>query len=269
MNAHLHNFLFDPIVVAQWILAFPFLLGIFVYALAVLFSNRKYRRWPLLRTFFWLLGSVCSLVAVIGPLASKAYVDFFAHMIGHLLLGMLGPLLMALGAPLTLILRTLPIHLARRLTALLRKKLLRMISDPVVAALLNIGGLWILYMTNLYAMMHEYTILHVLIHLHVFLAGYVFTTAMIEIDPNPHRASYTYRMTVLVSALAAHCILSKYIYADPPQGVLRSEAERGGMLMFYGGDVVDALIILILCLQWYRASRPIKVVTASKSSNEM
>jgi putative membrane protein len=98
--------------------------------------------------------------------------------------------------------------------------------------------------------------LHMLIHIHVFFAGYLFTVSMIYIDPIPHRTSYVYRAIVMVIALAAHGILSKYIYAQPPYGVPAAQAETGGMLMYYGGDAIDLVLICVFCFQWFRATRP-------------
>lgn len=259
-----HNTYIDDVlwIVPQIILVLPFLIGLIVYILAVFLSNRKYREWPVYRTVFWVLGIAFATITVAGPLAERAHVDFTVHMLGHLFLGMLSPLLMVLAAPMTLIMRFLNIALARRLSRLLKTVPFRIISDPILASLLNIGGLWILYTTDLYTAMHESIILHVLIHVHIFLAGYLFTVSMIYIDPTPHRTSYVYRSIVLVLALAAHGILSKYIYANPPIGVSPTQAQMGGMLMYYGGDAIDIIIIFILCLQWYKASRPrISLVT--------
>ena len=79
---------------------------------------------------------------------------------------------------------------------------------------------------------------------------------MIYIDPISYRVSFLYRSIVLVMALAGHGILSKYIYAYPPAGVSAKQGELGGMIMYYGGDVIDMVIIYFLCLQWYRTARP-------------
>ena len=169
---------------------------------------------------------------------------------------MLAPLLMVLAAPMTLALRTLPVDAARGLSRVLKTRPIRTLSDPMVASLLNVGGLWILYTTDLFIAMQKTPFLHRLIHLHVFLAGYLFTASMIYIDPVPHRSSFLYRASVLLIALAAHGILAKYIYAHPPGGVLRSQAESGAMLMYYGGDAIDLILLFIFFLQWYKATRP-------------
>lgn len=105
-------------------------------------------------------------------------------------------------------------------------------------------------------MMQQNIFLHLIVHLHVFLAGYFFTLSMIYIDPAPHRVSFVIRAIVLIIVLAGHGILSKYIYAEPLPGVPATQAKIGSMIMFYGGDAIDVVLIYILCLHWYKATRP-------------
>lgn len=241
---------------AQLLLISPFILAFGLYIWAAFKSSRHYKPWPVYRTFLWTVGIFCIVISLIGPLAEQAHENFMVHMIGHLLLGMLAPLLLAMARPMTLLLRTLKVNQARRLSNFFKSWPVRFWSNPVIASLLNMGGLWVLYTTDLYMLMQENFLLHLFIHLHVFLAGYLFTISMIYFDPTPHRYSFLYRAIVLVFALAAHQILSKYIYAFPPSGVALREAQIGGMLMYYGGDAIDIVIIYILCFQWYRAARP-------------
>ncbi|MEC3885720.1 cytochrome c oxidase assembly protein [Halobacillus sp. HZG1] len=245
-------------------LAIPFLLIILLYIGAGFVSDRSphLQKWPYWRYVLWSIGVLCAGIAVIGPLADQARIDFRAHMVGHLLLGMLAPLLLVLAAPMTLLLRTLPVSAAKKMTLLLRSSYVRVISHPVTASILNIGGLWVLYTTDLYHMMHNSLGVHVLVHLHVFLAGYLFTMSMIYIDPVAHRYSYLCRSIVFIFALAAHGILSKYLYASPPEGVSVNQAETGSMIMYYGGDAIDAVLIFILCLQWYQSAQPNKRLAA-------
>lgn len=219
-------------------------------------SVTRGQRWPRYRTMLWVLGISVGAAAVTGPLAQAADRGFPAHMAAHLLLGMLAPLLLVLAAPVTLLLRALPVPAARAVSRVLRSMPLRVLIDPAVAALLNVGGLWILYTTSLYAMMHTNPAVGVLVHLHMFLAGYLFTVSIVDVDPMPHRRSYPYRAVVLVVALAAHGIVAKYLYAHPPAGVDTSAAEIGAMIMYYGGDAVDLALIVLLCSAWYRATRP-------------
>ncbi|WP_338012214.1 cytochrome c oxidase assembly protein [Paenibacillus beijingensis] len=240
----------------QLILSLPFVMVLIAYLVAVVTSNRRNKLCPMYRTAFWVTGVFCAVAAVAGPLADRARMDFTTHMLGHLFLGMAAPLLMVLAAPVTLILRSLNVSSARRFSLFLRSWPIRIISDPIVASTLNVGGLWVLYTTNLYTAMQQNMLLHMAVQIHVFFAGYLFTVSMISIDPTPHRTSFVYRAVVLVTALAGHGILSKTIYAKPPACVPAAEAETGGMLMYYGGDAIELLFIFILCLQWFIATRP-------------
>ncbi|MCT1578472.1 cytochrome c oxidase assembly protein [Oceanobacillus kimchii] len=242
----------------DWLIAVVVLILIITYIGAGLISNKKKHlgTWPFYRYILWLIGFLLVGVSLVGPIAELAHRHFTAHMLSHLLLGMLAPLLLALAAPTTLLLRMLPVQHARILSKLLKTPFFSLVRHPIIASVLNIGGLWVLYTTNLYMLMHENIFVHLIVHFHIFAAGYLFTISMIYIDPTPHRFSYLYRAVVFVFALAGHGILSKFIYANPPVGVPKEQAEAGGILMYYGGDAIDIVIIFILCLHWYRSTIP-------------
>ncbi|NGZ74428.1 cytochrome c oxidase assembly protein [Saccharibacillus sp. VR-M41] len=241
--------------IAEWtaplLLAVPLMAA---YLLAAALTGRRYRRWPPLRSSLWCMGVLLSSAAVLGPLAAAAHGSFTAHMLGHLLLGMLGPLLIVLSAPVTLLLRSLPRESARLLTGLLRSRLAAWLSHPVTAALLNVGGLWLLYATDLYAAMHHFAALNALVHVHVFAAGWLFTASVFPVDPAPHRTGMRFRAAVMIAAFAAHGILGKFLYANPPAGTLPEDARSGAQLMYYGGDAVDLLLIILFCRRWYRSA---------------
>lgn len=233
-------------------------MGSVIYIAAAIFTSRRsrLRNWPTSRYLFWIFGVLCSGTAIIAPMVMPMPMNFTTHMMGHLLLGMLGPLLIVLSAPVTLLLRTLNVRMARFCSRILKSRPVQWISHPVTASILDIGGLWVLYTTNLFSAMHENLLLHALIDFHVLFAGYLFSASMIYIDPAPHRKSFLYRAVVLVGALSGHTILSKYIYIHPPENVPVAEAEAGGMLMYYGGDFIDMILISVLCYQWYKNTRP-------------
>lgn len=235
--------------------------AIFFYLQAAVATNKKMKKWPLIRIVYWHLGILCIVVVFVGPIGDRAHTDFTVHMAGHLLLGMLAPLLIVLSAPMTLVLRTLSTVHARKVTRMLKSLPLRLLSHPLTAAVLNTGGLFVLYRTELYVWMHEYVLVSFLVHFHMFAAGYLFTASILYVDPTPHRFSFSYRSSVLIFALAGHAILSKMIYADPPETVADSEGKTAGMLMYYGGDAIDLFIIFILWLQWYKAARPKAIVS--------
>ncbi|WP_419954421.1 cytochrome c oxidase assembly protein [Neobacillus niacini] len=247
----------------ELLLALPFVLAVLIYLLLGLVSNQRHKRWPIYRYMYWVSGVLSAAAALIGPVADRAHENFTAHMVGHLFLGMLAPLLLAHAAPMTLLMRTLSVGHARKLSRILKRFPVSIFCHPLVASILNIGGLWVLYTTDLYSAMHQYNLLHMVIHLHVFLAGYLYTISIIYIDPLPHRYSFIFRAIVLILSLAAHGILSKYIYAYPPAGVPIEQAQVGGMIMYYGGDMIEISLIFLFCRQWYKASRPRTSVSLS------
>jgi putative membrane protein len=232
----------------QWTPLIPVLLAL---AVGYLVAAHRAGGWPVWRTASWCAGLGCAAAAVTGPLAAAAHHDFTAHMGGHLLLGMAAPLLLVLAAPVTLALRALPVRHARLVSRLLRWWPARIVSHPVTAAVLNAGGLWVLYTTDLHRQLA-----HGLVQAHVLIAGYLFTAAIIGVDPAPHRPGRHLRAAVLVAFLAAHGILAKHLYAHPPAGVTTLQAEAGAQLMYYGGDALDLILIAIFCRQWYLATDP-------------
>ena len=257
MHTH-HEHVVENSSIMPTVIAIVCLFVLILYVGAVIVTNRSNRTWPILRTISFLFAIIFIWFSLVGPFSfyGSNEFNFTLHMLGHLLLGMLAPLLFALAAPLTLILRTLPTKYARQLSTILKSKLSLFFTHPVVTVFLNIGGLWLLYTTPLFSWMHTNEWIYWLVHIHVFVAGYLFTISIIYIDPIYHRKSIRYRAVALILALAGHSILSKYIFVNPPSGVSTQQVEQGSMLMYYGGDVIDAVLIFILCLQWYKATRP-------------
>jgi putative membrane protein len=239
---------------------------ILFYLLAMRTSAKRFKAWPLRKLLLFVSGIVIGLQAVAGPIAMHAHHSFVYHMIGHLLLGMLAPLLLVLSQPVTLLLRALPQSGGRAVSRIFRSGYARFLIHPITAAVLNIGGLWFLYTTHLFHYMHQSSFVSMLVHLHIFAAGYLFTLAMLYTDPVPYRKSYLYRVIVFVFALAGHGILSKYLYANPPMGIAAADAQQGAMLMYYGGDLIDLTIIVILCWQWYQAAAPKTSLSTAKAA---
>ena len=230
------------------------LLALLAYVFLVVRAHRIGRPWPLRRMLAWATGCVLATAAVAGPIARAAGTSGTAHMAGHLLLGMLAPLLLVLGGPVTLALRALPVRAARGLSHLLRRRPLRLLTEPAVAALLDVGGLWVLYGTPLLRLTHDHAFLDVLVHVHVLLAGYLFTVVLVGRDPLPHRRRTPHLLVVLALALAAHDVLAKRLYAQAG-AMAMADAQQGALLMYYGGDVVDLALAVLVCARWYRSGQ--------------
>ena len=232
------------------VLSTPVVLAALLYGVGVTLQHRRGTRWAAHRTVAWFAGLTVAAAGCVAPLVGAH--DFVAHMWSHLLVGMVAPLLLVVAAPASLALRSLHVRRARQLSRVLGSWPVRIVTFPVVAALLNVGALWVLYLTPLYEATGRDPLLHVAVMAHVLIAGVIFTAAILRIDPAPHGGGFALRMAVLLAALAAHGILAKIVFAHPPVGVSAAEAVDGALLMYYGGDVVDAALLTILCAQWYR-----------------
>ena len=238
------------------------------YVTATYAQRRAGRRWSHWRTATFVVGAGLLAVAAAPPLVRFAHADLRGHMLQHLLVGMLAPLGLVLAAPVTLALRTLSVPAARRITGLLRSRPLRVLSHPVAALVLNIGGMYALYLTPLYAATLGSPALHHLVHLHFLAAGYLFTWAILTgPDPAPHPPRMRTRLGVLFVSMAAHATLGKLMYGYLwPRGTLHGadEIRAAAQLMYYGGDLAEVLLAVALFAMWYqrrgahyrRATRP-------------
>ena len=219
-------------------------LGYLAAALRVWSSGRD---WPLRRLLWWLAGWSSVAVATVGPVA--AHHDFVAHMTGHLLIGMAAPLFLVLAAPVTVLLRGTPVAVARRVTSVLRSRPATFLAHPLVAATLAVGGLWVLYRTELYRTMTTNPWWHSVVQVHVLASGYLLTYAVLGgPDPAPHRTSPLLRGVALFGAIAAHAILAKLLYATPPVGVPANQAHTAAELMYYGAMPVELVLVTACCL---------------------
>lgn len=225
------------------------------YAVGVIRLHNRGDHWRIPRSLSFAGGLLTVTVALLSPLASHDE-RFAVHMVQHLLLGMLAPLLLALAAPVTLALRTLPAASRKRLATMLHGPIVRLAGVPSIAALLAVGGLYGLYLTPLYAATLRHPLLHLLVHVHFLLAGCLLAWALIGLDPIAHRPSFRHRAVVLLAALAGHAILAKLLYAIPLPSAQLAVADRqlGAQLLWYGGDLIDAALLIVFFRQWYVAT---------------
>lgn len=226
------------------------------YLAAAFVQRHKTAGWSGWRSAFFSLGSLLLAIAVTPPLMTWAHHDLVGHMVLHLLIGMLAPLAWVLAAPITLLLRTLAQASGRRVAALLQSRFIRFVSHPVSALVLNIGGMYVLYLTPLYSASLYNPVLHYAIHLHFLLAGYLFCWAILaEPDVSPHRLSLHFRLGVLFASIATHSLLGKLMYGYGwPRGTGHSleDVQAAAQLMYYGGDLAEVLLVVVLLTLWLR-----------------
>ncbi|GAA3506162.1 hypothetical protein GCM10019016_132770 [Streptomyces prasinosporus] len=218
------------------------------------------RGWSAWRTAGFTTGLLLLAVALLPPLAPLAHDDFRGHMAQHLLIGMYAPIALVLGAPVTLLLRTLPVTSARRLTAVLHSRPVRPLSHPAPALLLSAGTLPVLYFTPLHDTATAHPAGHWLLHAHFLLSGCLFAHVIAGPDPAPARPGVPARLVWLGCAVALHAVVSQLMYGGFRVGVHAPVPEvRGGAeLMYYGGDLAELLLAAALVATWRpeRGPRP-------------
>ncbi|MFD6436247.1 cytochrome c oxidase assembly protein [Streptomyces venezuelae] len=224
------------------------------YVAAARRLRRRGDAWSPWRDVSFGAGAAGVVWAAVGPLPGG---PFTAHMGRHLLVGMGAPLLLVLGRPLTLALRGLAPGTARRgLPALAHSRPAGWLVFPPSAALLDVGGLWVLYRTRVFADMGHEPWLHAVVHAHVLAAGLLFAFAVCRLDPVRRRWGLAVRGATLLVAGAAHAALAKTLYATPPPGTsfTAGDLHTGSQLMYYGGDLVEAALAAVVAASWYRAA---------------
>lgn len=212
------------------------------------------RRWSGGRTASFLLGS--GLVGLaLSPAVDAGTAG--AHTAQHLLLGMFAPIALVLGAPATLLLAGLPLSARRPVAVLLRSRALHVLSHVATAGVLHVGGLYVLYLTPLYALSARSDVVHSALHLHFLLAGYLFAWAVAGPDPAPRRPGTAVRLAVLVVAGGLHAFLAKLLYSRAPalpvgagHGV--ADVEAAAQAMYYGGHLADLVLLVALFAARYR-----------------
>jgi len=227
----------------------------FAYLLAALWQGRRQPGWPLWRLASFTAGSALLVIALSPPVMSWGHADLRWHMAQHLMLGMFAPIALMLGKPVTLLLRSVPVTVARGITALLGSSPARVLAHPITALVLDVGGLYLVYLTPLYLLSLADPKVHVLLHLHFFLAGYLFCWAIAGPDPSPHRAGFRTRLVALFLATAAHSILGKVMYGygyPRDTGYRLTDIEAAAQLMYYGGNLAEIVLALLLFAGWFR-----------------
>lgn len=225
----------------------------YLYLLVCL--KKKKKNWKIGRTLSFIGGISLLGIAMVPFIVQWAHSDMRGHMVQHLLIAMFAPIFLVLGAPINLALKTLPAKVSRGMIAMMKSRIFYCLSHPVTALLLNMGGMYVLYLTPLYTESFTKPYLHAVIHIHFLAAGYLFTWAIIGPDPAPERPGLRVRILVLFISIAAHAFLSKFMYAylfplHSPH--TDDQIREGAQLMYYGGDLSELLLTVALFTIWYQ-----------------
>ncbi|NDD78504.1 MAG: hypothetical protein EBZ41_01370, partial [Actinobacteria bacterium] len=245
-----------------------------LYIKGVVILSRKGVKWPIGRTIAFAAGVSAVDFATSGGLGLYSHFSFSAHMVAHMVVGMIAPIGIVLGAPITLALRTLPIGrnpqergVRGSFIALLHSKLGKFYTNPIVALAIFDGSLFALYFTPLFGNLMQGHTGHFIMSLHFLLAGILFFQILIGIDPMPQKIPHLVKIIIIFAAMSIHAFFSISIMSastlidggyfaqlQRPWGTdLLADQKLGGSIGWAMGEIPILLALLATFIQWSRA----------------
>ena len=238
-----------------------------LYLAGVLRLRRRGVAWNPWRTASWLFGLALVAGALMSGLDAYADVTFSAHATQHMVLATVAPIPLALAAPLTLALRALSARPRKVLLRVLHTPVARILTFPLTGFVLMTVSLYAVYYSSLYPASLENPALHQWLHLHFLVSGCLFYWPIIGVDPIPGRLPYWSRLLILFISFPVHALFGLSLmstttvfgaeyYADlhvPWIAGTLADQHTGGAIMWSAGELVGAVVFLILFIQWARA----------------
>ncbi len=198
---------------------------------------------------------------------------FSAHMLGHMVLAMMIPVLLAPAAPITLALRAI----ARRadgsrgarewIMLAVHSRVAGILTNPIVAAVLFAGSLWVFYYTSLFSWATTDHIGHTWMVVHFLVTGYLFVQSMIGVDPVPRRAPYPLRLLILLATMAFHAFFGLSLMTGSglllanwfgamgrtwgPSAIV--DQQTGGGIAWSVGEIPTVILAIVVAIMWSRS----------------
>ena len=254
-----------------WVLFCAF--GIFFYLAGVWRLRKRGDSWPLHRTILWVAGMVTLFYITNGGVNVYGPYLFSTHMLAHMALTMMVPVLLVPGAPVTLAARAIRVRRdgsrgpREWILAAVHSKYAGIVSNPLVAAGLFAGSLWVFYYTSLFSWATTDHLGHQWMIVHFLITGYLFVQSLIGIDPVPYRLPYPFRLLLLLGTMAFHAFFGLAIMtgtglflADWYGAMGRTwgvsplvDQQNGGGIAWSIGELPTIALAITVAIQWSRS----------------
>jgi len=235
-----------------------------LYGLGIRRLAERGRAWPTRRSVPFFCGLAVILVATQSGLAAYDRVLFSAHMLQHLLLGMVAGLLLAFGAPVTLALQASSRPTQARLARVLHSGPARVLTHPVTVWMLFAGTLFVVYFTGLYELSLRNDVVHASLHGHFILVGFLFFALVVGIDPIAGNLGYGARMLFVALMLPFHAFLGVVLLSSDQvigegwyDQVVRdwgssqiADQQAGAGLLWVFGEIIGVATLIIVAARW-------------------
>ncbi|WP_263299293.1 bifunctional copper resistance protein CopD/cytochrome c oxidase assembly protein [Leifsonia poae] len=253
-----------------WVLACAF--ALFFYFAGVRRLRVRGDKWPIHRTVFWVAGILLLFYITSGGINVYEKYLFSQHMLAHMVLTMMVPLLLVPGAPITLALRSIRKRTdgsrggREWILLAVHSRVAGFLTNPIVAAILFAGSLWLFYYTPLFRWATTDHIGHEWMITHFLITGYLFVQSLIGIDPVKYRLAYPFRLLLLLGTMAFHAFFGLSIMTN--QGLLLADwfgamgrtwgatpivdQQTGGGIAWSVGEIPTVILAIVVAIQWSR-----------------
>lgn len=246
-----------------------------LYLVGVARLRRRGDAWPIHRPILWTLGWALFVYAACGAPGVYGRVQFSVHMVEHMVIAMVVPLLLVPAAPITLALRTITARKDRTwgprevILQITHSRALQVLANPVVAAGVFFFSLAIFYYSPLFNLGLSTHTGHILMVLHFLTSGYLFTWALVGIDPGPKRWPPLMLLVILFATISFHAFFgvvltgSSSLLAPEFFGQLDiswitdavADQQRGGAIAWGVGEAPTLVLAMLVTLAWVRTDR--------------
>lgn len=254
-----------------WAVAIGF--GVFFYVAGILRLRRRGDHWSWGRTLAWMSGLLILAWVTCGPMNAYGDYLFSIHMLGHMMLTMAIPACLVAGAPVTLALRAITKRTdgtrggREWILWAVQSPFSKVVTHPVVAAVVYVASLWIFYFTDLLRWAVYDHLGHEWMTIHFLITGYLFMLSLVGIDPVPRRMPYAGRLITLIAAAAIHAffgvalmmhsglmVAEWYGSMARPWGPSPIEDQYiGGGIAWSVGEIPNLIVAITLAVQWSRS----------------
>ncbi|MEB4614837.1 cytochrome c oxidase assembly protein, partial [Leucobacter sp. M11] len=140
----------------------------------------------------------------------------------------------------------------------------KLVTNPIVAAIIFAGSLWIFYYTPLFRWAAEDHLGHQWMIIHFLISGYLFSLSLIGVDPVPKRFPYPIRLVTLLATMGFHAFFGVTIMSST--GLLLADwygamgrtwgappledQITGGGIAWGIGELPTLMLAIIVAVMW-------------------
>ncbi len=222
---------------------------------------RRHPAWPRRRSALFAAALGCGVLATQSGIGAHDQTSLTAHVVQHLLLGMVGPFLAACAAPLTLALQAAHPATRRLLRRGLRHPVTRTLTRPIVGFVAFGATVVAMLFTPLLALTARNDLVHVAVHAHLVVVGSLFLWPLVGADVLLHRPSHGARLLIVLAAVPFHAFVGMAMLtaSTPISDAYPSidEQRRAAGILWASGELLTLAVAAVVFASWYAADQRI------------